>query len=331
MKGDAVMTDQEFRALLERAPQNLNIQKHLMVTRINLGQYRRIAISYSGGSDSDTILDMMELVKPEEYGEVKYVFFDTGLEWDATHRHVGEVEDKYGIQIERRKAKLPIPAACKKYGIPCFDKNMSQMLAILQHNGFDFNAEGKGIEHLALHKRWTHEQTGQYAIKPEMKKFLTAHPPDFTISDKCCEYAKKLPAKHFYKEYSPDLDVQGVRKLEGGPRSSAYKSCFTRNGEGMDAYRPLFFWTNADKQTYKEWRGIRYSDCYEIWGFKRTGCVGCPCAAASVEQLRIAEQYEPRKVRAAYAVFGASYEYRARYNRFKRHGNQITLFEEAMK
>ena len=36
-------------------------------------------VSYSGGSDSDTILDLIELVKPESCGEIKYVFFDTGL------------------------------------------------------------------------------------------------------------------------------------------------------------------------------------------------------------------------------------------------------------
>ena len=60
------MTD--FKKLLETAPPNQNITKYLMVTRDKLKQYKRIMVSYSGGSDSDTILDPLgiELVgKPE--------------------------------------------------------------------------------------------------------------------------------------------------------------------------------------------------------------------------------------------------------------------------
>ena len=45
-----------------------------MVTETTKKQYK-IMVSYSGGSDSDTILDLIELVKPESCGEIKYVFF----------------------------------------------------------------------------------------------------------------------------------------------------------------------------------------------------------------------------------------------------------------
>ena len=39
-----------------------------------------------------------------------------------------------------------------------------------------------------------------------------------------------------------------------------------------------------------------------------------------LQKLHIAEQYEPNKVKAAFAVFGKSYEYREAYNRFKKAG-----------
>ena len=87
------MVDADFNKLIETAP-NQNITKYLMVTRDKLRQYKKIMVSYSGGSDSDTILDLIELVKPESCGEIKYVFFDTGLEYDATHRHRKEVAEK---------------------------------------------------------------------------------------------------------------------------------------------------------------------------------------------------------------------------------------------
>ena len=57
------MTDEQFNELLETAPPNQNITKYLMVTRDKLRQYKKIMVSYSGGSDSDTILDLIELVK----------------------------------------------------------------------------------------------------------------------------------------------------------------------------------------------------------------------------------------------------------------------------
>jgi 3'-phosphoadenosine 5'-phosphosulfate sulfotransferase (PAPS reductase)/FAD synthetase len=327
------MNDSEFTALLEKAPLNLNIQKYLMVTRLKLRQYRRIVVSYSGGSDSDIVLDILELVKPEGCGEIKYVFFDTGLEWDATYRHIAEVEEKYGVQIERRKAKVSIPAACKKHGVPFMTKVNSEMIGRLQRHEFDWKDQTledalekypkatSGIKwFLDGYETKDGKKSKFTAAKHKLlKEFMIENPPGFAISDKCCDYAKKNVAYDFDKEFQPDLKVTGMRQAEGGRRIGQIKNCFTPSGENKDYadYRPLWFWSDEDKQIYKEWRGITYSDCYEVWGFSRTGCVGCPCASASVSQLEQAKQYEPNKVKAAYVVFGKSYEYREKYNEFK--------------
>ena len=54
------MNDDEFLAFLSREiPCNQNIFKYLMVTRNKLREYRRIVVSYSGGSDSDVVADMI--------------------------------------------------------------------------------------------------------------------------------------------------------------------------------------------------------------------------------------------------------------------------------
>ena len=56
------MTDVEFTTLLDNnIPLNHNIFKYLMVTRNKLREHQRIAVSYSSGSDSDIMLDMIEL------------------------------------------------------------------------------------------------------------------------------------------------------------------------------------------------------------------------------------------------------------------------------
>jgi 3'-phosphoadenosine 5'-phosphosulfate sulfotransferase (PAPS reductase)/FAD synthetase len=91
-------------------------------------------------------------------------------------------------------------------------------------------------------------------------------PPDFRISDKCCDYAKKAVSKEFEREYSPDLIVNGMRRAEGGRRAGSVQTCFTPSKGGKpDNYRPLWFWTDDDKAAYKEWRGLRYSDCDSVY------------------------------------------------------------------
>jgi 3'-phosphoadenosine 5'-phosphosulfate sulfotransferase (PAPS reductase)/FAD synthetase len=112
-----------------------------------------------------------------------------------------------------------------------------------------------------------------------------------------------------------------MRRAEGGSRAGAIATCFTSGGGNKpDGYRPLWFWSDADKAAYKAWRGLRYSDCYEVYGLKRTGCVGCPCNSRAESELDLVEPFEPNLAKAARNVFGASYEYRRQYAEFKRNG-----------
>ena len=333
------MDDKSFFDFLNKdVPMNNNIPKYMMVTRNKLREYGRIAISYSGGSDSDIMLDMIELVKPyEDCGEIRYTFFDTGLEFDATHRHIAEVEQKWSVTIERIKAKKTIPTACREHGIPFISKDVSEWLNRLQRYGFDWHdtPENATVEKYGRCKSaldWYFSRrppsgsgNSKYDITrfKLLREFIMANPPAFSISDKCCDYAKKNVAKDFDKVFKPDLKITGMRQAEGGRRAGSIRNCFTPAGENnISNYRPLWFWSDEDKRIYKEWRGIKYSDCYEIWGFSRTGCVGCPCSSKALHDLAIAEQYEPNKVKAAFAIFGKSYEYREAYNAFKKAGGK---------
>lgn len=90
------------------------------------GDYERASCSISGGSDSDIILDIC--TKFDFDKKIHYVWFDTGLEYQATKDHIKELENKYGIAIERCKAIKPIPAACKEYGQPFLNKFAADFL-----------------------------------------------------------------------------------------------------------------------------------------------------------------------------------------------------------
>ena len=117
-----------------------------------------------------------------------------------------------------------------------------------------------------------------------------------------------------------DLSIIGVRQAEGGARATAYKSCFDdKNSHHTYAnYRPIFWFQDADKAYYNEKFGIVNSDCYTKWGFKRTGCVGCPYNKHYAEELEISNRYEPMMYVACKNVFKESYEYTQKYREYIR-------------
>ncbi len=79
---------------------------------INKKSYENIFCSISGGADSDIMIDICYRCDTEN--KCRYVYFDTGLEYEATKKHISYLEQKYGISIEREHAIIPIPGCVKK-------------------------------------------------------------------------------------------------------------------------------------------------------------------------------------------------------------------------
>ena len=322
--------------------ENYNVLNALLKARQVIPRYLKVAVSISGGSDSDIMLDIVEKVKGNT--EVVYYFIDTGLEYQATKDHLDYLEDRYGIEIKRIKAEIPIPTAIKRKGVPFLSKMVSEYIYRLQKHDFGF--EDKPLDALIQTypravraiKWWCND--GKCALlnvenNLYLKEFLMQNPPDVPISAYCCEGGKKRTAKKFLANGWYDLDCVGVRKAEGGARSAAYKSCWDENHpSGMDHFRPIFWLTDEDKRYYEKRFGIVHSRCYTQWGLKRTGCVGCPFNRKVVEELAIIEQYEPKMYKACMAIFGKSYEYTKKYRAFQtemrareKAGDQLMLTE----
>ena len=325
--------------------QNATVLNAILKAQDVLFRHDRIVVSISGGSDSDIVLDMVERNK-RDGSEIRYVWFDTGIEYQATKDHLDYLEQKYGITIERIKAEKPIPLCVKEYGVPFLSKHISEQISYLQKVGF--NWEDGDFEELCqkypkaksafmwwCNQHQKNNKNGRlFDIdrRPYLKEFLMENPPTFKISDKCCMYAKKKVAKKAYKTYMADLAVVGVRKAEGGLRATTYKTCYDQ-GIGTDHFRPVFWLTDEDKRFYEREFGIVHSDCYKKYGLKRTGCVGCPFATNILEELNVIEAFEPRLYKAVLNVFGQSYEYTKKYKQFrqrkkeesKRDANQITI------
>ena len=86
--------------------------------------------------------------------------------------------------------------------------------------------------------------------------------------------------------------------------------------KGCDTYRPVFWYTDADKKVYEENFDIQHSRCYTEYGLKRTGCVDCPFNKHINEELEIIKVNEPELYKAAVNIFGKSYEYTRKYREF---------------
>lgn len=294
-----------------------------------LHTHDKALVSISGGADSDVMLDMCERVRDGTGCEVSYVWFDTGIEYDATKRHVDYLEARYGVTIQRHRAEKTIPVCCKEYGQPFHSKFTSQMMGQLQRHGFEWENEpyeallGRYPRCKSALKWWCNrysrtDEPGYYDIgsAPYLKEYVIDHPPTFRISNKCCEYAKKRVSKRIVSDGGFDLRVIGIRKAEGGIRAKTSDARCFRAGP-VDSYYPLFWFSDADRATYKRLFGIRNSACYELWGFKRTGCIGCPYNRRSELDLQISLTWEPGITGVARKVFADTYEYTRNYYRYR--------------
>lgn len=307
-------------------PVTMTIADSMIVAnnKINNRQYNTIQCSISGGADSDIMLDICS--KFDEDKKIQYVFFDTGIEYQATKDHLKYLEDKYGIDIQRVKANVPVPLGCRRYGLPFLTKQVSDYIGRLQRHNFKWEDEPFNVLYERYPNckgalRWWCNDFGEnssFNISKHkyLKEFMIANPPDFLISSKCCTHAKKNPSKKFAKDINCDAVFLGLRQAEGGIRSTVFKNCFTP-GEDHDNYRPIFFYTDEDKEKYEECFGVTHSRCYTEYGLTRTGCAGCPFGSRFETELEVIEKYEPKLFKAINNIFGKSYEYTRRYREFK--------------
>ena len=334
------------------APAKFEAIKSVIVKR--LIEHPKAICSYSGGSDSDIMLHLIETVRNTfNLPPVQYCFFNTGLEMDAIKNHVKEVEKKYNITITEHKPKKNIVLATHEYGIPFVSKIMSAGLEGVQSKNIPLSiadeyaeAEDKVAKRKELKERYPGCETtinflcgcnSKGEPRPEiqlvinsskyMLDFIKENPIPFKVSNKCCNYCKKQVANNVQKDF--EMVITGERRDEGGMRSVPRKDVEKDNEEkeertmcfyetdGHYRLRPLYFVSNADKAWYKEYHNIRYSDAYEVYGLTRTGCCGCSISSRAIEDLEKIRPYEPKLVKAAWNIFGPSYTYRQQYNEYK--------------
>lgn len=330
------------------APEKFQAIIGIIATRLK--QHPNAICSYSGGSDSDILIDLLERARSmfPSLPKVQYCFFNTGLEMEATKRHVRETAEKYGVEIVEHRPKINIVMATRKFGIPFVSKIMSTALETVQEKNLPLSikeeydaAEDKAAKRQELRERYPGAEQGinflcccnsageprpniQLVINssPFMYDFIKENPIPFKCSAKCCDYCKKQVAHKVQKNF--EMIITGERRDEGGMRSvpknlgPGETMCFSEEASGQFRFRPLYYVSDADKAWYRNEHNVRYSDAYEVYGLTRTGCCGCSISAKATDDLELIRPYEPNVVKAAWNLFGPSYEYRKKYNEYKK-------------
>lgn len=290
-----------------------------------LEQYDRPVCSISGGSDSDVMMDLVWRLDMEH--KVRYAFFDTGIEMQATKDHISFLEKKYGVTIYRIKPKTPVGAAVRKYGYPFWTKQVSEYMKRLQQHGFKWEDEPFEIllqryPNCKAALRWWCNEWGEssrlnISKSAGLKEYIIANPPKVLFSPVCCDKSKKEPAAQVVRLFNADITLIGVRKFEGGVRSTAYSSCFIDNKHKGAQHFPLFWLTDEDKRTYEQLFGVTHSDAYTKYGCSRTGCAGCPFGSRFQSEIDMLRQHEPKLAKAVETIFAPAYEYTLGYREFR--------------
>lgn len=161
---------------------------------------------------------------------------------------------------------------------------------------------------------------------------MTVHDEQITMEEINPEYAA------FVEKFKPKKTTDDCYTPENVYDAVADWTAWEYGVERSSFVRP--FWPGGDYQRYDYpegcvvvdnppfsilsrivgWyqdHGIRYSDAYEVYGLTRTGCCGCPISSRAVEDLEKIRPFEPNLVKAAWNVFGPSYEYRQKYNAYR--------------
>lgn len=315
---------------IARAP-TFTVFDGLVKAKSVLSTHENILVSVSGGADSDCMIDIVEnLVPRNEEHKVTYVWFDTGVEMDATRRHISYLESRYGIVVHRERGKMQVAGAVRTVGYPFYSKIFAEYIDRLQRHGFQWEDEPFDVLNkkypnckAALHwwcSNWKDEphkplQT-EIASAKYLKEFMIENPPTFKISNFCCNESKKKVGDAVRKKYAADIQLVGIRKAEGGSRSTGIKSCMADGIHGKQYY-PLFWWRTEDKIAFENTYDILHSDAYTVYGCRRTGCAGCPFAGRYEDELEMLHQYEPKLANAVGHIFAPAYEYTRAYRDYK--------------
>ena len=267
-------------------------------------------VSFSGGKDSTVLHFLLDEALPGN--KIPRVYLNTGIEYKKVVAFV-ERERERDYRIKIVLSNRNIKSILQEVGYPFKSKEHSQKVMIYQHSGYGktvMNYLGEGTK-----KDFLCPEKLRYNFSPEFK---------IKISDKCCYKLKKEVADKWAKENKRPIKITGMRKAEGGLRTS-HNACTIFDEGNLLKFHPL----QPIEEDFIDWyikeRNIKLCDLYyPPYNFKRTGCKGCPFSLDLQKQLDIMSIYLPEERRQCEAIWKPVYEEYRRIN----YRLEKTLFDD---
>lgn len=260
-------------------------------------------LSFSGGRDSTVVAELIKMAGLPE--DIPFVFANTGIELDATLRFVKEYDYPNIVMVKPRK---PAPLIWKEDGKPILSKTKSDWLDTA-HRSDNLLDSARGRQLISGEAEKAGEKLGRRTKNAlAFKHFHLLHPDlEYKVANKCCHYMKKMPFKDFVSQNGMKGTLTGVKVAEGGARAMAYKSCTHVDKKGYITTMPIFDWSEEMLDEFIEAFNVKLSDCYEVYGMDRTGCMACPFSKYIQRDLQILHEHEPKKYRASMKMLGDVY------------------------
>jgi 3'-phosphoadenosine 5'-phosphosulfate sulfotransferase (PAPS reductase)/FAD synthetase len=239
-------------------------------------------LSFSGGKDSTILHYLIDIALPGNH--IPRVFINTGIEYRSIVDFVKSLQEK-----DERVVILPptqnIRVVLEENGYPFKSKQHSHDLAIFQRNGSTITSE-KYLGNI--------ESSTKFRC-PKLLQFQFQNNYQLKISDKCCEYIKKKPAKQWEKENNKEIIMTGMRAEESGQRASI--GCIVTDKENnLKKFHPLLVVSEEWENWFIENQQIKLCGLYyQPYGFKRTGCKGCPFSLNLQHDLDTMEKLLPNE------------------------------------
>jgi 3'-phosphoadenosine 5'-phosphosulfate sulfotransferase (PAPS reductase)/FAD synthetase len=172
-------------------------------------------LSYSGGRDSHFLYWFIKEYLHE--GRIEIVGINTGLEMVEIANRMKENTDRI-----LRPTMKPFDIK-EQYGIPCVSKSQDEMVYMYRKQ---ISEKGFATPHFIERVENSLESKSYFKINNKLHNALfngTLH----KISDLCCKFLKKQPARNYEKENNK-LPIMGIMGEESKKRKSMLHSCFNQ-------------------------------------------------------------------------------------------------------
>ena len=254
-------------------------------------------ISFSGGKDSTVLSRLIDEALPNN--NIPRLYLNTGIEYLMVVSFV-ERERERDCRIQIIFSKQNIKTMLEVVGYPFKSKEHSQKVSYYQNSGMTktvINYLGQGDK--------------ENFLCPEQLKYNFTPAFKIKVSDKCCRKLKKEVADKWAEENNRPIKITGMRKAEGGLRTS-HNACTIFDEGNLLKFHPL----QPIEEDFIDWyikeRNIKLCELYyPPFNFKRTGCKGCPFAVDLQSHLDIMAMLLPAERKQCEMIWGKVYnEYR---------------------